>query len=119
ALAALTASTLGLLSTTTASVVERRVEIGLLRALGAAPRQLAALILAENLMIAVLGGLFGWVLGSLAAAAIRGDAFGSGGSFRRLLLPAAVVIAIAVACLGTLVPLRIAAGIEPAVALRG
>ena len=119
ALAALTASTLGLLSTTTATVVERRVELGLLRSLGAEPHQIAALILSETLLVAVLGGALGWLLGSLAAAAIRGDAFGSGGSFLPLLLPAAIALAIACAAFGTLVPLRMAARIEPATALRG
>ena len=48
ALAALAAATLGLLSTTTATVVERRVELGLLRSLGAGPRQIASLLLGRR-----------------------------------------------------------------------
>src|SRR5262249_14075659 len=45
ALAALAASTLGLVSTTTAAVVERAREFGLMRALGATSAQLALLLL--------------------------------------------------------------------------
>lgn len=118
-LAALTASTLGLLSTTTATVVERRVELSLMRALGASQRQLAALVFGETLVVSSAGGLLGWLLGSLAAALIRGDTFGAGSSARPLLLPVALVLALAVAILGTLVPLRIAQSLEPAGVLRG
>jgi putative ABC transport system permease protein len=119
ALAALTASALGLFSTTTATVVERRVELGLLRSLGAAPRQIAALLLGETLLVSALGGVLGWLLGSLAAVAIRGRTFGAAAPLQPLLLPVAVTLAIAVGLLGTLAPLRAALRIDPARALRG
>jgi putative ABC transport system permease protein len=118
-LAALTASTLGLLSTTAATVVERRVEIGLLRALGASSRQLAALLFGETLLVSLFGGAFGWAAGSLAALLIRGQSFGTSGSIQPLLLPVALVLAIAVATLGTLGPLRAALNVEPTLVLRG
>lgn len=119
ALAALAASTLGLLSTTTATVVERSVELGLLRALGATSRQIGALLLGETLLISLAGGALGWLLGALAAAAIRGQSFGAGGSFQVLLLPVALALALAVAVLGTVGPLRVALRLDAAAVLRG
>lgn len=119
ALAALTASTLGLVSTTTATVVERRRELGLLRALGALPRQVTALLLGETALVSVAGGALGWLLGSLAAAAIRGRTFGTGSSLQLILLPLAIALSLAVALLGTAGPLRVADRIDPAEVLRG
>ncbi len=119
ALAALTASTLGLVSTTTATVVERAREFGLMRALGATSAQLAALLLAETLLVSLLGGAFGWLAGTGAAAMIRGDAFAAPATAQLLLLPAALLVAGAVALAGTLGPLRLALRLDPVTVLRG
>lgn len=119
ALAALAAATLGLVSTTTATVMERGVEIGLLRSLGATSRQLGALLMGETALVSLAGGALGWLLGSLAAAAVRGQTFGQGGSFELLLLPLSLGLGLGVAFLGTLGPLRVALGLDPATVLRG
>jgi putative ABC transport system permease protein len=119
ALAALTASTLGLVSTTTATVVERARELGLLRALGATAPQIAALLLAETLLVSLAGGALGWLAGSGAAALIRGEAFAAPASAQPLLLPAAMLVAAAVAFAGTLGPLRLALRLDPVEVLRG
>jgi len=119
ALAALTASILGLLSTTTAAVVERSVELGLLRSLGASARQIAALLLGETMLISLAGGALGWAIGSLGAAAIRGQTFGAAAPPQLILLPVALALALAVAFLGTLGPLRLALRLDPAAVLRG
>lgn len=119
ALAALAAATLGLVATTTAAVVERGVEISLLRSLGASSRQLAALLMGETALVSLAGGAAGWLLGSLAAAAVRGRTFGEGGVIEPLLLPLALALALAVAIIGTLGPLRVALKLDPATVLRG
>ena len=119
ALAALTASALGLASTTTASVVERAREFGLMRALGATSGQLALLLLVESLCVALAGGALGWGIGTAAAAAIRGSAFSAPASSQPLLLPAALLLAAIVAVAGTLGPLRLALRFDPVAALRG
>jgi len=50
------------------SVLERRSEIGLRRALGATRRHIAAQFLAEAVLLAVLGGLAGTITGITATA---------------------------------------------------
>jgi putative ABC transport system permease protein len=119
ALAALAAATLGLLSTTMASVVERSVELGLLRALGAGSGQIAALLLGESLLVALAGGFAGFALGSLAATLFRGGSFGGHAPVQPLLLPVALVLAVLVAVAGTLAPLRLAQRVDPATVLHG
>jgi len=118
-LAALAASTLGLLSTTTATVAERTPEIALLRAVGASPTQLATLMLGETVCVSLAGGAAGWVIGSLAAALLRGGGFTGGGAFHGLLLPVALAIALGVGVAGTWAPLRMALRVDPARVLRG
>jgi len=118
ALAALTASTLGLVSTTTAGVVERAREFGLMRALGATSAQLATLLLTESLAVALAGGALGWLLGTATAALIRGDAFAAPAASQPLLLPAALLVAAAVAVAGTIGPMRLALRFDPIEALR-
>jgi putative ABC transport system permease protein len=117
--AALTASTLGLLSTTTATVVERAPELALLRAIGASPRQLAALLLGETALVSMAGGIIGWGLGSLAAAAMRGGSMGGTAILHPVLLPVSLTVAALVGVLGTLAPLRMALRLDPARVLRG
>ena len=118
ALAALTASTLGLVSTTTAGVLERAREFGLMRALGATSAQLATLLLTESLVVALAGGALGWLLGTGTAALIRGDAFAAPAAAQPLLLPLALLVAAAVAVAGTIGPMRLALRFDPIEALR-
>jgi putative ABC transport system permease protein len=55
---------IGILTIMTIAVRERRHEIGLLRALGAARRQILILFLIEAVALAVFGGLAGFVVGA-------------------------------------------------------
>jgi len=119
ALAAITASALGLLSTTTATVLERSREFGLMRALGATSAQLATLLLAETLVVSLVGGALGWLTGTGAALLIRGEAFAGPAAAQPLLLPVALAVAAAVAFAGTLGPLRLALRMDPVEVLRG
>lgn len=51
------------------SVLERRSEIGLRRALGASRRHVAAQFLAEALLLSVLGGIAGTIIGAVSTTA--------------------------------------------------
>jgi len=50
---------------------------------------------------------------------VRGQTFGQGGAFEPLLLPLSLALALGVAFLGTLAPLRMALRLDPATVLRG
>jgi putative ABC transport system permease protein len=99
------------------SVLERRSEIGLRRALGATQAQIRAQFLAESMLLAAIGGVVG-VLAGTAATAVYAASKGwavvvpaeawSGG------IAAAIVIG---ACAGVLPAVR-ASRLAPAVALR-
>ncbi|HEY2316161.1 MAG TPA: FtsX-like permease family protein [Streptosporangiaceae bacterium] len=65
---------LGIVNTLALSVVERIRELGLLRALGMRRGQLAQMVAAESLIIAVIGAALGSVLG-LALGAALAEAF--------------------------------------------
>jgi len=119
ALAALTASTLGLLSTSMATVLERATELALMRALGASAMQITTLLLTETLIVSLAGGALGWGTGTAVAAAIRGDAFAAPAAAQPLLLPLALVLAALVALLGTFAPLRSALRMPPVEVLHG
>lgn len=61
----------GILTIMTTTVGERTAEIGLLRAVGAAPRQVLALFLAEATLLSLLGGLLGLVMAFLLVGGLR------------------------------------------------
>lgn len=106
-------------STMVTAVLERRAEIGLMKALGAAERQVAALFLAEGLSIGALGGLAGYALGLGLAALIGWQVFRAGLLPNPLGLPMTLAVALGVAFLASLWPVRRALTIDPAVTLRG
>jgi putative ABC transport system permease protein len=55
---------IGILTIMTIAVRERRREIGLLRALGAGRGQILTLFLLEALLLALLGGILGFLVGA-------------------------------------------------------
>jgi putative ABC transport system permease protein len=61
---------LGLMTTTSLSVLERRRELGVLRAIGAAPATVAAIVFVENLFVALVS----WIVALVAAWAIAAGA---------------------------------------------
>ena len=118
-LAALAAATLAVAATSATSVLERRSEIGIMKAIGATNSVVTGLFLAEQLMLAVVGGAIGFLLGAAMARVLGESVFSRPTPLHILLLPIVIAVAAAVAVVGSLIPLRRAAHFDPAPILRG
>jgi len=118
-LAALGAAALAVAATSATTVLERRAEVGVMKALGARNAIVSGIFLAEQLMLAVAGGAVGYVLGIALARALGKSVFGIPGSPRMILFPVVLGLAALVAILGSLFPLRRTAHFDPAAILRG
>lgn len=108
-----------ILSTMTTTLLERTIEIGLMKALGASPRRIVGLFGAEIGIVAVGGGLLGYLLGYILAQFIGYRVFASAISLRPLAFLVTIAIAAMVTGLGSMLPLRRAVQIDPAITLRG
>ena len=116
---ALGASALGVMTTMTTSVIERRKEIGLMKAIGSTNLTIGSLFMAEAAIIGVLGGIAGYVVGYFLSELIGQSVFGSNVAPVPIVIPMTMAISIAVAMLAGLIPVRRALKIEPATVLRG
>ena len=118
-LAALIAAALAVGATSAATVIERRGEIGIMKAIGATNALVNSIFLTEQLMLALAGGAVGFVLGAVLARVLGSSVFGSPAPPRLVLLPVVLGLAALVALVGSLIPLRRAAHFNPAPILRG
>lgn len=114
---ALLVGAIGIANTMVVTVLERRGEIGLRRALGARPRHIATQFLTEAAALALIGGIAGLALGVGAAAVL---AVVSG---QPLVIPvqtavASPGIAVLVGAVAGLYPALRAARLSPTLALR-
>ncbi|HZM69194.1 MAG TPA: ABC transporter permease [Candidatus Cryosericum sp.] len=118
AMAALGAA-LTVTSALTTGVLERRAEIGLLKALGASSANVVGLFLAEAALVGVLGGVIGAAGGALLARIISLSIFGAPVDIRPAALPLSIAAALLITLLGSLLPARRIADLRPAEVLRG
>ncbi len=119
AVAVLGASGLGVMMTTTTTVVERRKEIGLMKAIGAENRKIASIFILESVVVGVVGGLLGYFLGNLIAQYIGASVFGTSISPVISVLPFTLGVSLLVTIVASILPVRNATRIEPAIVLRG
>jgi putative ABC transport system permease protein len=117
--AALLAAALAVGASAAASVIERQVEIGLMKALGAGSGSIGFLLAAEQLLLAFVGGGVGYALGIVLARLLGEKIFGVAPEPTLLVFLVVIGLAAAVTLLGSAIPLRRASRIEPAPILRG
>jgi putative ABC transport system permease protein len=110
---------LGVMNTMIMAVMERRKEIGVMKAIGANNRMILTQILTESALISIIGGIGGILIGMGAAI---GLGMFSGGSIQGYVTPALAIEGLAFALflgvVGGLYPARQAARLDPVEALR-
>lgn len=116
--AALLTGALAVASVMLAAVLERQAEIGLFKSLGATHARVATIFLLEGAVIGCLGGLAGYVGGSLLAWRLAITVFGLPVGVHWVMLPAAVALALLVTLMGSALPLARGLKVSAAVALR-
>jgi putative ABC transport system permease protein len=112
---ALTVSSLGIINTLVMAILERRREIGILKALGAADRDVRGLFFAEAGAMGLVGGICGVVLGWLIGRALT---FGTNVYLARQQLPSIDLSSVPLWMVGAAIAfsfvVSLAAGIYPA-----
>ncbi len=119
ALAALIASALAVSAAMATALLERRREVGLMKALGAGNFSVASIFIAEACLLALLGGGAGFMLGLVLARQIGLAVFGSQIAVQPVLFPAVLMLAILVTLAGSAAAIRRAMRFDPAAVLRG
>ncbi|MBV9608488.1 MAG: ABC transporter permease [Acidobacteria bacterium] len=118
-IAALLASALAVSAAMATAIYERRREVGLMKAIGAGNAAVAAIFFAEAGLLAVLGGIAGFLCGIAMAQQIGRWIFNSRVAFEPVLFPIVIAVAIAVTFAGSAASIRRAMLFDPAVVLRG
>jgi len=117
--AALLAAALAVGASAAASVIERRTEIGLMKALGAGSGTVGFLLAAEQLLLAFVGGGIGYAIGIVLARLVGEKIFGAAPEPSLIVFFVVIALATGVTILGSAIPLRRASRYEPAPILRG
>ena len=117
ALLALALASVGLYGVLSYGVSQRRRELGVRAALGAAPRDLVALVVREGLALAAIGLTLGLVGAALLTRFMQAALFGIAPLDAASFAAAPLALAI-VAVMACLLPAKRAAAIDPAQALR-
>ncbi|MCL4473343.1 MAG: ABC transporter permease [Actinobacteria bacterium] len=112
-------SALGVTATMSTTVMERRTEIGLMKALGAENFHIAGQLLLEAGFSGLIGGISGYGLGLAIAALISREVFDTPASINLLVFPLSLILALAIALIGSALPVRRAIRIHPSEALTG
>jgi putative ABC transport system permease protein len=118
ALVALAGAAVGVTAAMTATVLERRLEAGLMVAIGAARRRVVLFFLSEAALLGGLGGLAGGGLGLCAGRWLGAEALGVTVSWMPVLLPFALLLGLTVAVAASIAPVSRALGRYPAALLK-
>lgn len=109
---------IGILTMMWIAVRERTGEIGLVKAIGAAPSQIARLFLLEAALLSLAGGVVGVLAGILVGALLRWAVPALSVHVAPGFVVAALLVSLAVGVAGGVLPARRAARLDPLEALR-
>ena len=98
--------------------MERRNDIGLMKAIGGSMRRVLRLFLAEAALLGLAGGMIGAAVGIILSIGLGKAVFGVAARPRLIVYPVAVALTIIVAIISAY-PLRRLASIRPASVFRG
>ena len=107
------------LATLSASVLERRRDFALMKALGGSQGTLMGMFLLEALVLALSGVAAGFIVGSGAAWVISEANFHTATMPHLSVVPLVLLVNLAIAILASLLPLRVLRGLQPAALLKG
>lgn len=116
---ALVSAAIGVATSLLASMAERQKDIALMKTLGADRRQVTAVFLGEIVVVALAGGLLGYLLGGRLAEVISRFIFASSLDTPFWLFPIALAASLLVTIAGGVLPLRRAFLLEPVKVLKG
>jgi putative ABC transport system permease protein len=102
----------------TNAAMERKNDVGLMRAIGGATRRVLRLFIAEAAVLGLVGGVIGAAAGIALSIWLGQTVFGVAAHPRLIVYPVAVILTVIVAIAGAL-PLRRLATIRPASVFRG
>ena len=111
-------TTLCVMAAMTNVAMERKNDVGLMKAIGGATRRVLRLFLAEAATLGLIAGLIGAAVGLALSVALGKAVFGVAAQPRFIVYPVVVALTIVVAVAGAY-PLRRLAGIRPASVFRG
>jgi len=106
------------LATMAALAMERRDDVGLMKALGGSISRIVSLFLAEVGALGAAGGIIGCIVGIELSHWMGWRVFGTAISVRWELFPLTIALMVAVA-LAAALPLRLLGKVKPAAILRG
>jgi putative ABC transport system permease protein len=107
------------MATMTAIVLERRKDIGVMKALGAADALLMRLFMTESAGLGLVGGALGYGVGALLARGLALRLFGVALNLNMWTLPVVCGLTVALAVIAVQAPVRIVRAIRPSVVLKG
>ncbi len=106
-------SALAISNLVTASVIERRQEIGLLKAIGALDMPIILMVLIEVLLTGIFGGILGYFIGIGFAQIIGLTVFGSYIELTKIVIPIVSVLVVVVTMIGSIPAIRYLLNLKP------